>query len=47
MNEYTEQDMIYFALDFAIAIAQSKIDDSDIPNASDELKIWKTKNGKL
>ncbi len=46
MKEYTEDDMIYFALDFAIAIAESKINDSGIPNAVAQLEIWKTENKK-
>ena len=46
MKEYTEDDMIIFALHFALACIDNRNNDKFPPSASIELETWKTKTGR-
>ena len=46
MKEYTEDDMIIFALNFGIKIIEARSTGKEMPSASIELEKWKTKTGR-
>ena len=46
MKEYTEDDMIIFALHFGLEIIEARSTGKEMPNASEEFEKWKTKTGR-
>ena len=46
MKEFTESEMIEFALFYAIALVDARVDDKSQPLASIEFENWKAKTGR-